>query len=89
MLPRKPPSARTLARLMSSPPDRLSPADAMLVTVVDQAFPMLAAARDLVDRCHSMLRSKSSTGLDPWLSDPVSSLLGAFASGIAADRQAV
>jgi len=89
MLPRKPPSARTLARLMSSPPDRLSTADTMLVAAVEKALPMLGVARDLAARLQTMLRSKSSAGLDAWLGDARSSLLAAFASGIAADRDAV
>jgi transposase len=89
MLPRKPPSARTLARLMSSPPDRLSTADTMLVAAVEKALPMLGVARDLAARLQTMLRSKSSAGRDAWLGDATGSLLAAFASGVAADRDAV
>jgi transposase len=88
-LPRKPPSARTIARLMSSPRERLSDADARLVAVVEEAVPALRDASVLVDGFQSMLRSKQSTALDIWLADAAASLLAAFAKGIAADRDAV
>jgi transposase len=88
-LPRKPPSARTIARLKSSPRERLSDADARLVAVVEEAVPALRDASILVGRFQSMLRSKQSTALDIWLADAAASLLAAFAKGIAADRDAV
>ncbi len=56
MLPRRPPSARAIARLMTSPPDRLSTADATLVAAVGGDVPPLCAARDLVERFRAMLR---------------------------------
>lgn len=87
--PSKPPSARTIARLLASQRDRLSTADVQLAAAVEAAVPALAAARDLIGRFHAMLRSKSSGGLDTWLSDAASSLLATFATGIAADRDAV
>ncbi|CAH2605827.1 transposase (plasmid) [Rhodovastum atsumiense] len=47
MLPRKPPPARTLARLLSHQRDRLSMADARLVAVVEDAVPR-AAGRGVI-----------------------------------------
>jgi len=88
-LPQRPPSARTIARLMTSKKDQLSTADKMLVAAVEQAVPTLRAARDLVERFHAILRSKTRADLDAWLRDAASSLLGGFARGIAADRPAV
>jgi transposase len=88
-LPHKPPSARTIARLMTSKRDQLSTADKMLVAAVEQAVPTLRAARDLVERFHAIFRSKTSADLDAWLRDATSSLLGGFARGIAADRTSV
>jgi VIT1/CCC1 family predicted Fe2+/Mn2+ transporter len=51
--------------------------------------PALGVARDLVERFHAMARSRSSVALDAWLHDAAGSLLGAFANGIAKDREAV
>jgi transposase len=89
MLARKPPSARTIARFMTGKRDQLSTADATLIAVVERAVPALGAARDLVGRFQTILRSKTSIDLDAWLSDAATSLLGGFARGIAADRDAV
>jgi len=87
--PSKPPSARTVVRLLASRGDRLSPADAAFAAAVEQAVPPLAVARDLVGRFHAILRSKSSAGPDAWLGDSTNSLLASSASGIAADRDTV
>ena len=88
-LPSKPLSARATAQLLTSRRDPLTTVDAILVTTVEQAVPALAVARDLLERFHVLLRSKSGAGLDAWLSDAANSLLSTFASGIAADRDAV
>lgn len=88
-LPSKPPSARAIARLLISRRDRLSSADATPATAVEQAVPALPVARDLLARFHALLRSKSCAGLNAWLADAANSLLGSFASGVAADRDAV
>lgn len=89
ILPSKPHSARTIARLLATRSNRPSPADAALAAAVERAVPALAVARDLVERFHAMLRSKTSADLDAWLGDSGSSLLASFASGTAADRDAV
>jgi len=88
-LPSKPPSVRAIARLLTSRRDRLTTADAVLAATVEQAVPALALARDLLERFHALLRSKFSAGLDAWLADAANSLLRSFATGIAADREAV
>jgi transposase len=69
LLLRKPPSARTIARLMTSKRDRLSTAEATVVATVEHVVPPLRVARDLVERLHTMLRSKTIAGLDAWLTD--------------------
>lgn len=87
--PSKPPSARAIARLLTGRRGRLTTVDAMLAATVEQAVPALAVARDLLARFHALLRSKSSADLDAWLADAAKSLLGSFATGLAADRDAV
>ena len=88
-LPRKPPSVRTIARVMSSWRERLSGADSKLVAVVGEAVPALRDASALLERFQNMLRSKQKTVLDTWLADAAASPLAAFAKGIGADRDAV
>ncbi len=83
------PSARAIARLLTGRRDRLAMADAMLAAAVEKVMPALAVARDLLERFHTLLRSKSSAGLDAWTADAANSLLGSFASGVAADRDAI
>ena len=61
----------------------------MLTAAVEKAVPALPVARDLLNRFHALLRSKSSVGLDAWLANAANSLLHSFATGIAADRNAV
>ena len=61
----------------------------MLAAAGEQAVPAPAVDRDLLERVHTLLRSKSSAGLDAWLADAANSLLSSFATGIAADRDAV
>jgi hypothetical protein len=50
---------------------------------------MLAGARSLIDRFHSMIRKKFADGLDPWIADASRSLIASFANGIVRDHTAV
>lgn len=52
-------------------------------------MPALTIARELVERFHVPLRSKSNTAFDAWLADAMASLFSAFVTGVAADRDAV
>jgi transposase len=61
----------------------------VLVASLERFDPELAVARNLVERFHAMLRSKTTAGLDAWLGEAANSLLGALASGIVADHDAV
>jgi transposase len=74
---------------MTNSRERLSAADAKLVTLVEEAVPALRHASALVERFQTMLRSKQSAAADRWIGDTVASLLTAFAKGIAFDRDAV
>jgi transposase len=87
--PIAPPSARSIARLMTNARDQISRADAVTVTVIEQAVPQLVAGRDLLDRFQHMIRSKVGSGLEVWIKDAASSLMASFARGIAADQRAV
>ena len=65
----KVPSARTIARLMATARDHLSKADAVTIAAIEVGVPMLAEARDLIDRFHAMIRRRIVAELDPWITD--------------------
>jgi transposase len=87
--PIAPPSARSIARLMTIARDQVSGTDAVTVTVIEQAVPQLVTGRDLLDRFQQMIRSKAGCALETWIRDATNSLLASFARGITADKQAV
>jgi transposase len=89
MRPRRPPSARAIARMMTIDRDRVSKTEAFLVAAIEAAAPALAAARDLMDRFHAMIRQRDVTALDSWIEEARPSLLKSLATGIAADYDAV
>jgi transposase len=56
---------------------------------IERGVPDLIAARDLVDRFHSMIRNRRPEELDPWIAAAKDTVLSSFATGIASDRDAV
>jgi transposase len=84
---RKPPSARTIARLMTI--EQRTPDQEALVRKIEQAVPDLAAARDLLAAFHTMIRERAKDALDGWVEQARASLLRSFAVGLTADRAAV
>jgi transposase len=87
--PRKCPSSRVIARMMTTARDQLSKDDAVMIATVEAAVPALAAARRLFDRFQVMIRQRKAADLRSWLQDAASSLLASFASGLQADERAV
>ena len=85
----RPPSARTIVRLMTLKRNHLTKAETLTVAAIEQGAPALAEARTLVDRFQSIVRRKAEADLDPWLQDAGSSLIASFARGIAKDLSAV
>ncbi len=88
-LPRTTPPARLLSRLMTMRREHLSKADALTVAAVEAGVPALAAARDLLDRFHRMLRGRDTEALTPWVADTEGGLLASFGKGGRADLAAV
>ena len=82
------PSARTIARLMTTARDRLTKADTVLIAAIEGGVPNLVEARTLINRFHAMIRTKSP-GLEGWIEDASASLVASFASGIRKDKAAV
>jgi transposase len=85
----KVPSARTIARLMTTARDHLSKADTVTIAAIETGVPMLKEARSLIDRFHVMIRKKIAADLDPWIADASASPIASFATGVTKDRAAV
>jgi transposase len=85
----KVPSARTVARLMTTARDYLSKADTITIAAIEAGVPMLVEARSLIDRFHSMIRKTVAADLDPWIADASASLIASLATGITKDKAAV
>lgn len=83
------PSARSLARMMTTSRTRLTASEARAVAVAEFAAPELIQARTLVDRFHELIRKKDPSALDGWLANAVASPIASFARGGAAGRTAV
>jgi transposase len=85
----KVPSARTIARLMTTARDQLSKADTITIAAIEVGVPALIQARNLIDRFQTRIRRKARTELDPWIADACDSLFAPFANGILKDKAAV
>jgi transposase len=85
----KVPSARTIARLMTTARDHLSKADTVTIAAIEAGVPTLADARKLIDRFHVMIRKRTEADLDPWIEAASQSLVASFASGISKDKVSV
>ena len=82
------PSARIIARLMTTGRDHLSKADTVTMAAIEGGVPTLLEARTLLDRFHALVRRKGPD-LDGWITDATTSLMSSFAAGIRKDRSAV
>lgn len=85
----KVPSARAIARMMTDRRDHLSRADTVTVAAIADGVPALDFAAKLITQFQATIRAKAITELDPWLAATETSLIAAFARGIARDRDAV
>ncbi len=83
------PSARVIARLMTTARNDLAKSEAILVAAIEVNVPDLVIARMAVGDFQSMIRSKTARKLDEWLEAAKNSLVGSFAGGVEKDRDAV
>lgn len=83
------PSARVLARLMTSARDGLAISEAILVAVIEDHVPDLAAARQAISEFQSMIRSKSAAKLSDWLHSARGGPVSSFVKGVEKDLAAV
>ena len=82
------PSARIIARLMTTGCDHLSKADTVTMAAIEGGVPTLLEARALLNRLHAMIRRKSAD-LRDWIADATNSLLASFAAGVRKERSTV
>jgi transposase len=87
--PGKTPSARRIARMLTTERDRPSKTIARTVAIIAAAVPDLTTARDLLDRFHRLIQHRKDNRLDEGLADATPGLMASFASGIAQDHAAV
>ena len=85
----KVPSARTIARLMTTARDHLSKADTVTIAAIEARVPTLVEARTLVERFQAIVRQKLVADLDQWIATASAGLIASFASGIIRDKAAV
>jgi len=83
------PSARTLARLLTTGRDRLTKAETLTVAAVEGGVPALVEAREVVASFQAMVRGNKLGHLEEWLRRAEASLVASFARGIGQDRSAV
>jgi len=86
---RRTPSARTIARLMTTGRDALSKAETLTIATIEDGVPALVEARAAVTEFQTMIRKKAGDRLDAWINRARTGLLASFANGVVKDRAAV
>ena len=88
-VPRKSPSPSVIARCLTTNRDTGSAHAAMIVATVEGCVPKIAAARELLDRFHAMMRARRPEDFDEWIAEGKASVIASFANGVAADYAAI
>ncbi len=83
------PSARTLARLMTTSRDNLSKSESVTIAAIEEGVPSLVEAREVIADFHGLVRAKAEGQLPAWIDRAANSLVGSFANGIRRDIVAV
>ena len=83
------PSARTVARLLTVGPERLSKAETITVAAIETGVAILVEAREIILEFQGIIRRKALADLDAWLPKARASLVAAFANGVSKDRAAI
>ncbi len=86
---RRIPSARTIARLMTTGRDDLTKTQTVTITAIENGVPALVEAREIVAAFHVMIRKKAQASFQPWIARAKESLVSSFANGISQDQAAV
>lgn len=83
------PSARTIARLMTTGRDTLSKAETVTIAAIEAGVPALVEAHEIIAAFHAMIRHKAAAELMPWIERARESLVASFANGVGNDEAAV
>ncbi len=83
------PSARTIARLLTTGRHDLTKAETITVAAIESGVALLAEARDLIAGFQDMIRRKATIELDAWLDRAKGGLVAAFANGLTKDKAAI
>lgn len=83
------PSARTIARLMTTGSDTLSKAETVTVAAIEAGVPTLVKAGEIIVEFHLMIRRRADAELSPWIERARASLVASFARGVTNDEAAV
>lgn len=86
---RRVPSARTIARLMTTGRDDLSKSETVTIAAIEGGVAPLVEARAMINAFHAMIRKRAGEELDPWIERAQSSLVTSFANGVAKDKSAI
>ena len=86
---RRVPSARTIARLMTTGRDTLSKSDAVTIAAIESGVPLLVEARSIIAAFHAIIRKKHEAELDAWIEQAKASLVASLANGVLKDKAAV
>src|SRR5271163_2203211 len=76
------PSARTIARLMTTSRDTLSKSETVTIAAIEHSVPLLVEAREVVAAFHAIIRKKAHADLNPWLERARASPVASFAKSL-------
>jgi transposase len=79
------PSARTLARLMTTSRDNLSKSESVTIAAIEGGAPSLVEARQIIAEFHAMVRASAVAQLPAWIDRAATSLVASFANGVRRD----
>ena len=83
------PSARTIARLMTTGRDNLSKAESLMVAAIEERAPSLVAARQVIADFHAMVHKKDVAQLPSWMDGACQGLVASFGNGVRKDEAAI
>jgi transposase len=83
------PSARTIARLMTTGRDNLTKAETVTIAAIENGVPALVEAREIVADFHAMIRARRAETLASWIERASQSLVASLANGVRRDEVAV
>jgi transposase len=88
-VPRKAPSARTVAKRLTTHRHGDTSQQIKMLTIISEATPEIVTARDQRDAFHEIIRDRKAEALGPWLAEADGGPLGSFVTGLRADLAAV